>query len=208
MTLSLLILLVWKLKQHLSGMAGAPGGTAQAWLSLETPTSHLSPPAVGTAALCGEPPYTPCMKQTHPHRLGGCPRPPARRGGAGGSAYSEPGAGSTVQRGGGGCRPPRLPSPCRAVGGLLVGAGAELLSAGVWAAVCWGQGCRAAFMGEQRGWLLPGPTVVWVGGGSGPRPCPKAQRVSNTHPLPAQPWEGKNLFLGHAFGPQWAWDFS
>lgn len=75
--LSLLILLVWNLKQHLSGMAGAPGGTVQAWFSLETPTSHLSPPATGTAALWGEPPYTPCGKQIHPHGPGGCPRPPA-----------------------------------------------------------------------------------------------------------------------------------
>lgn len=54
--LSLLILLVWKLKQHFSGTAGAPGETVEAQLNLETATSHLSPPAVGTAALWGATP--------------------------------------------------------------------------------------------------------------------------------------------------------
>lgn len=38
--LSILILLVWKLKQHLSGTAGAPGGRMRARLSLEAPRSH------------------------------------------------------------------------------------------------------------------------------------------------------------------------
>lgn len=43
--LSFLILFIWKLKQHLSGMAGAPEGTAQAQLSLETsPTTFHSHP--------------------------------------------------------------------------------------------------------------------------------------------------------------------
>lgn len=63
--MSLLIRLVWKLKQHLLGMAGAPGGTARAQLSLEAPSSlptplhEASPPPCTPSLFSGVPVLSP-----------------------------------------------------------------------------------------------------------------------------------------------------
>lgn len=91
------------------------------------------------------------MREVNPMALGAVPVPQPRGDVAGGSAHSEPGSGSTARRGGGGRRPPRLSSPCWAMGGLLGGAGAELPSAGVSAAglLLWGRSGAGFPQGQQ-----------------------------------------------------------
>lgn len=86
-----------------------------------------------------------------------------------------------------------------------------LRHAGLWegCSVVLGQSCRllgsaplGCFYGGEAGLASPrASSYVGAGGGPGPLPRPKAQRVNNTHPLPAQPWEERNLLLGCAFGP-------
>lgn len=167
--LSLLILLIWKLKQHLSGTAGAPEDTARTQLSSNTLSpSHPSHPR---SSPLGGPPRRPCTKQTRVLRALTLCRDPAAQ-------HSEQEEESAELRG------------CLRHAGLRE------------AAVSWGQGQGAAFMEQQRSRLPPGPAVTCAGGGPGPLPCPKAQRVSNAHPLPAQPREGGNLLPDHTLGPQ------
>lgn len=142
--LSLLILLIWKLKQHLSGMAGAPGGTAQAQLSPKTPPTTFHPHP---------------MHEANPSPWPrGCPCPPAC--GTGRAAELTLSQALAAERGEeeeGADHPGRLRHAgllegcSKAVRGLLEGCSRAAPCCRDRAAVCWGQRCWGSFMGKQRG---------------------------------------------------------